>query len=103
MGVIPTVAAVDVPRALRTFHGRYPDVRVGLISGSSDALVRRVTDGRLDLATTAPPDRAPAGHTAWFDMPARQTAGKTVSGLHEHMVRRKAGADKPSDWPEYEI
>ncbi len=50
VGVIPTVAAVDVPRALRTFHGRYPKVRVGLSTGSSDALVRRVSDGRLDLA-----------------------------------------------------
>ena len=36
---------------------------------------------------------------AWFT----QTAGKTVSGLHEHMVQRKAGASSPSDWPEYEI
>ena len=36
---------------------------------------------------------------AWFT----QTAGKTVSGLHEHMIRRKAGATNPSDWPEYEI
>ena len=36
---------------------------------------------------------------AWFT----QTAGKTVSGLHDHMVKRKAGAANPSDWPEYEI
>ena len=35
----------------------------------------------------------------WFT----QTAGKTVSGLHDHMVNRKAGASNPSDWPEYEI
>ena len=36
---------------------------------------------------------------AWFT----QTAGKTVSGLHEHMIRRKAGAANPGDWPDYEI
>lgn len=35
----------------------------------------------------------------WFT----QTAGKTVTGLYEHMMRRKAGAENPSDWPEYEI
>jgi DNA-binding transcriptional LysR family regulator len=50
VGVIPTVAAVDVPAALRTFHDRHPNVRVGLSTGSSDALVRRVSEGRLDLA-----------------------------------------------------
>ena len=50
VGVIPTVAAVDVPEALRIFHDRHADVRVGLVSGSSDALARRVADGRLDLA-----------------------------------------------------
>src|SRR5688500_6024459 len=46
VGVIPTVAAVDVPEALRIFHDRHPDVRVGLSSDSSDALARRVADGR---------------------------------------------------------
>lgn len=50
VGVIPTAAAVDVPEALRIFHDRHPDVPVGLSTGSSDALVRRVADGRLDLA-----------------------------------------------------
>ena len=32
-----------------------------------------------------------------------QTAGKTVTRLHSEMVRRKAGAANPNDWPEYEI
>lgn len=50
VGMIPTVAAVDVPTALRTFHDRHPDVRVGMSTGSSDALARRVADGRLDMA-----------------------------------------------------
>ena len=50
VGVIPTVAAVDVPETLRIFHDRHPDVRIGLSTGSSDALARRVADGRLDLA-----------------------------------------------------
>lgn len=50
VGVIPTVAAVDVPRELRIFHDRHPEVRVSLTMGSSDALARRVADGRLDVA-----------------------------------------------------
>lgn len=32
-----------------------------------------------------------------------QTAGKTVSRLHGHMIQRKAGAANPNDWPDYEI
>ncbi len=32
-----------------------------------------------------------------------ETAGRTVMGLHEQMVRRKAGATNPNGWPDYEI
>ncbi|QIL02296.1 hypothetical protein G7078_05495 [Sphingomonas sinipercae] len=32
-----------------------------------------------------------------------QTAGKTVSEIYDHMMRRKAGAANPNDWPDYEI
>lgn len=68
VGAIPTVAAVDVPAALRTLHERHPHVRVGLTTGASDALVRRVTDGRLDLAFLGLP------------------AGATVDGVRDHVL-----------------
>ena len=32
-----------------------------------------------------------------------ETAGKTVVSLHDHMVKRKAGAANPNAWPDYEI
>ena len=35
----------------------------------------------------------------WFT----QTAGRTVERMHDHMIKRKAGAANPNDWPEYEI
>lgn len=35
----------------------------------------------------------------WFT----QTAGKTVARMHDHMIRRKAGAANPENWPDYEI
>jgi hypothetical protein len=35
----------------------------------------------------------------WFT----QTAGRTVERMHDHMVRRKAGAADPESWPDYEI
>src|SRR5919202_1228598 len=39
VGLIPTVAAVDIPDALREFRERYPAVRIGLRVGSSEDLV----------------------------------------------------------------
>ena len=35
----------------------------------------------------------------WFT----ETAGRTVTRLHDHMQKRKAGAADPSHWPDYEI
>jgi len=32
-----------------------------------------------------------------------ETAGKTVISLHDHMMKRKAGAANPNAWPDYEI
>jgi hypothetical protein len=32
-----------------------------------------------------------------------ETAGRTVTDIHDHMVKRKAGAANPNAWPDYEI
>ncbi|MFD0899773.1 LysR family transcriptional regulator [Actinomadura sediminis] len=58
VGLIPTVAAVDVPRALRDFRGRYPHVRVSLRVGASEELADRVRDGALDIAFLGLPTTA---------------------------------------------
>lgn len=50
VGVIPTVAAVDLPSALKVFRERYPQVRVALKMLSSLDMVKQVRDGALDLA-----------------------------------------------------
>lgn len=50
VGVIPTVAAVDIPAALHAFHQRFPQVRIGLRVGGSEPLTEQVKEGRLDLA-----------------------------------------------------
>jgi len=49
-GVIPTVAAVDLPAALKVFRERYPQVRVALRMLSSLDMVKQVREGGLDLA-----------------------------------------------------
>ncbi len=35
----------------------------------------------------------------WFT----ETAGRTVARLHDHMIRRRADAANPENWPDYEI
>ena len=35
----------------------------------------------------------------WFT----ETAGRTITGMYDHMTKRKAGADNPESWPDYEI
>ena len=32
-----------------------------------------------------------------------ETAGRTVTGMYDHMKQRKAGAINPENWPDYEI
>ena len=50
VGVIPTVAAVDLPAALKVFRERYPQVRVALGMAPSHELVEQVRSGVVDLA-----------------------------------------------------
>lgn len=62
IGVISTVAAVDVPRALRAFRERHPHVRVGVRAGRSEELVEQVARGTLDVAFLGlPPTARPQG------------------------------------------
>jgi DNA-binding transcriptional LysR family regulator len=58
VGVISTVAAVDVPSALREFRGRYPHVRIGLRQSRSEELVEQVTRGSVDVAFLGLPTTA---------------------------------------------
>ncbi|MEU4548036.1 LysR family transcriptional regulator [Nonomuraea dietziae] len=50
LGAIPTVAAVDLPRALKDFHARHPQVKVTLRVGASEELTERVRQGDMDVA-----------------------------------------------------
>ncbi len=58
VGVIPTVAAVDIPAALREFRSRYPHVRIGLRVGGSERLAEQVRQGAIDVACLGLPTTA---------------------------------------------
>ncbi|NUU25789.1 MAG: LysR family transcriptional regulator [Streptomycetaceae bacterium] len=69
VGLIPTVAAVDVPEALRDVRDRYPHVRISLRVGASEELAEQVRDRTLDVAflglpTTARPQGVAAHELA---------------------------------------
>jgi DNA-binding transcriptional LysR family regulator len=70
VGVIPTVAAIDVPAALRNFHERHPQVRVSLTMGASDDLIGQITEGVLDVAFLGLP------------------ADAAVTGVRDHVLAR---------------
>ncbi|MGW0363380.1 LysR family transcriptional regulator [Streptomyces sp. NPDC002990] len=50
VGLIPTVAAVDIPAVLRDFHQRHPKARISLSVGASDELVEQVRQGDIEVA-----------------------------------------------------
>ncbi|MEU6831796.1 LysR family transcriptional regulator [Nocardia beijingensis] len=58
VGLIPTVAAVDVPEALREFRRRHPQVRISLRVGASEELVEQVEQGAIDVAFLGLPTTA---------------------------------------------
>jgi DNA-binding transcriptional LysR family regulator len=61
VGLIPTVAAVDLAGVLHDFRRRYPSVRISLRVGASEDLVEQVKQGTVEVAflglpVTARPD-----------------------------------------------
>lgn len=58
VGLIPTVAAVDIPGALRDFRQQYPHVRISLRVGASEDLTAQVEQGAVDVAFLGLPTTA---------------------------------------------
>ncbi len=58
VGVIPTVAAIDVPAVLDGFRRAHPQVRVALRTGASGELMAQVRDCELDVALLGLPASA---------------------------------------------
>ncbi|WP_134734064.1 LysR family transcriptional regulator [Amycolatopsis nivea] len=50
VGLIPTVAAVDIPDALRRYRIEYPQVRLGIRVGASEDLADQVRQGIIEVA-----------------------------------------------------
>lgn len=65
MGLIPTVAAVDIPAALRRYRNQYPDVQLSIRVGASEDLTDQVRQGVIEVAFLGlPPSAQPRGVNA---------------------------------------
>ncbi len=92
VGLIATVAAVDIPAALRAFRERYPHVRISLRAGASEDLIEQVRLGAVEVAflglpTTARPRGVEARELARDRLvavvpPDHPLAGESTVTLH---------------------
>lgn len=104
VGLIPTVAAVDVAGALRDFRGRYPRVRISLRVGASEDLMEQVGEGALDVAFLGLPTTARPGGVAAHELargrlvavvaPDHPLAGEPVVDLRR--LSREVFVDLPA-------
>jgi DNA-binding transcriptional LysR family regulator len=58
IGTLESTAAARLPPLLSSYHERFPDVQIELISGSSDALISKVHRGDIEAAFVADPFNA---------------------------------------------
>ena len=82
----------NVMRRLFTDHPR----SIGMSWGEHGAGAARIALELLGAGLAAAIHAAVPG---WFT----QTAGRTVTLIHDHIQSRKAAAANPGDWPDYEI
>ncbi|GIJ40936.1 LysR family transcriptional regulator [Micromonospora andamanensis] len=88
VGMIPTVAAVDIPAALDAFHKRYPHVRIRLRVGGSEQLIDQVKEGAVDigflgLPVTARPEGVVARRLAYDRLVAVVAPDHPLAGQAE--------------------
>ncbi|MFD7323499.1 LysR family transcriptional regulator [Streptomyces sp. NPDC059875] len=104
IGVIPTVAAVDVPAVLHAYRRRYPQVRIALRVGASEHLVDLVKEGVLEIAflglpVTARPEGVGTRLLAQDRLVAVVGPGHPLSGESEVDLARLSSevfVDKPA-------
>ncbi len=105
VGLIPTVAAVDIPGALRTFREQHPNVRISLRVGASEDLVEQVKDGTIEVAflglpTTAHPTGVEARELARDRLVAVVAPDHPLAGRAKVTLRRLSEKSSSTYRPE---
>ncbi|VXB52007.1 LysR family transcriptional regulator [Arthrobacter sp. 9V] len=65
VGVIPTVTAIDIPAALKTFHRAHPQVPIALQMAGSEELEASIIRGDMDIALLGLPENRDPHGVAW--------------------------------------
>lgn len=88
IGVIPTVAAVDIPAVLAAFTAIHPAVRIRLHAGGSDDFVTEIAAGRLDVAFLGLPDAVRHDGVVTREL-SRERLVAVLPGSHRLAGRRR--------------
>ncbi|MFC0863095.1 LysR family transcriptional regulator [Sphaerimonospora cavernae] len=97
VGAIHTMAAVNLPVALRDYRRRHPRVHITLTSAGSEDLIERVRRGAVDVAFLGlPPRKEPKGVQS-RRLGAGELVAVVASDYHrtEHEVDLRSLADEP--------
>ena len=92
LGALESTTASRLPPILAGFHGRYPDVRLELVTGTNDALLRQLAERRLDAAFVSEP---PAEHT-FEHVPVFAERLIVISSMNHTPIRRARDVDGDS-------
>jgi len=86
LGALESTTASRLPPVLAGFHARYKDVRLELVTGTNDALLKQLVERQLDAAFIAEPPPAQA-----FEHVAVFTERLTLISSLDHAPIKRAG------------
>ncbi|HZR89483.1 MAG TPA: LysR substrate-binding domain-containing protein [Bradyrhizobium sp.] len=86
LGALESTTASRLPPVLAGFHARYKDVRLELVTGTNDALLKQLVERQLDAAFIAEPPPAQA-----FEHIAVFTERLTLISSLDHAPIKRAG------------
>jgi LysR family hydrogen peroxide-inducible transcriptional activator len=93
VGAIPTIAPFLLPRVLRTFSRRWPDVKLGVVEDVTERLLGSLERGELDVAVMSSAHVPPTLHSEKIGAePLRLMLPA------KHPLAKRDGADKPVPW-----
>jgi DNA-binding transcriptional LysR family regulator len=85
LGALESTTASRLPPILADFHARYGDVRLELVTGTNDVLLKQLAERQLDAAFIAEPPPLPA-----FDYVPVFSERLTLISSPDHPVIRRA-------------
>jgi DNA-binding transcriptional LysR family regulator len=92
LGALESTTASRLPSILADFHARYGDVRLELVSGTNDVLLKQLAERQLDAAFIAEPPPQPA-----FDyVPVFSERLTLISSPDHPPIRRPSDVDGAS-------